>query len=338
MFIAHVANLTRQIRLGTGVTSLPYHNPLWTADRMLFLDHLTRGRMMLGVGSGALPTDYGMIGLGPAQMRGALEEDVDVLMHLLHSDEPLTVKTERYEMVGARTQFRPYTYPMFETAVTAVTSPTGPRIAGKHGMGVISVAASSDEGFAALADHWSVVEDKAAEHGQPVPSRSSWRLVAPMHLAPTRQQAIDDVQFGLAKFQEYFLDVLSGSILRAQGRTTDELVEWINESGFGVIGTPDDAIEMIERLREQSEGFGCFLLFHHEWALPDATQRHYELFARFVRPHFQHVTDRLVASADWCRSVTKDLRPQVVDAAAQAIARHEEERGRPPGPSRGAMS
>ena len=55
MFIAAAAQRTKHIRLGTGVSSLPYHQPLMLADRMVLLDHLTRGRVMFGVGPGALP-------------------------------------------------------------------------------------------------------------------------------------------------------------------------------------------------------------------------------------------------------------------------------------------
>ena len=43
IFIMAAAERTKHIRLGTGVTSLPYHNPLWVAERMVLLDHLTRG-------------------------------------------------------------------------------------------------------------------------------------------------------------------------------------------------------------------------------------------------------------------------------------------------------
>src|SRR5882762_8216057 len=107
IFIAHAANHTRHIKLGTGVVSLPYHNPLWVADRALFLDYLTRGRFMLGVGPGSLPTDATMIGLSPEDQRGALEDDFDVLMALLNGAE-VTAKTSRYNLVNARTQFSPY--------------------------------------------------------------------------------------------------------------------------------------------------------------------------------------------------------------------------------------
>ena len=56
LFIAAAAERTRHIRLGTGVSSLPYHHPLMLADRIIQLDHMTRGRVMFGVGPGALPS------------------------------------------------------------------------------------------------------------------------------------------------------------------------------------------------------------------------------------------------------------------------------------------
>ena len=56
MFIAGAAQITRHIRLGTGVVSLPYHHPFTLASRMMQLDHQTRGRAMFGVGPGALCT------------------------------------------------------------------------------------------------------------------------------------------------------------------------------------------------------------------------------------------------------------------------------------------
>src|ERR1041384_6409626 len=54
VFIAAAAERTRHIRLGTGVSSPPYHHPLTLAGRMSLLDHLTLGRAMFGVGPGAL--------------------------------------------------------------------------------------------------------------------------------------------------------------------------------------------------------------------------------------------------------------------------------------------
>ena len=94
VFIAAAAERTRRIKLGTGVVSLPYHHPLWVADRAMLLDHLTRGRFMLGVGPGSLPTDAAMVGLEPELLRPRLEEGLQAVLHLLESDEPLSMETE----------------------------------------------------------------------------------------------------------------------------------------------------------------------------------------------------------------------------------------------------
>src|ERR1700742_2354953 len=193
LFIAHCAQVTKNIKLGTGVLSLPYHNPFLVADRLVLLDHLTRGRAMLGIGPGALATDALQLGLDPSEMREALEVDADVLMHLLRSDEPITVQTPRYTLVEARLQMDSYTYPHAEVATAAIVSPSGPRLVGKYGIGMISVGATmSEAGFDALGLHWDVVEERAAETGQQT-DRDKWRLVGPMHLAETKEKAMKQV-------------------------------------------------------------------------------------------------------------------------------------------------
>src|SRR5262249_20489836 len=255
IFIAHVAAQTRHIKLGTGVISLPYHNPLWVADRMMLLDHLTRGRVMMGVGPGALPTDAIMIGIDPLDQRGALEQDFGVLMHLLTSDEPISIETPRYRLVNARSQLRPYTSPCFDIGVAAVASPSGPRLAGRYGVGLLSVGATISEGFDVLHLHWDVMEERAAKFGT-VADRSKWRLVGPMHLAETKDQAIRDVRPGLDAFCEYTQTTIAAPHFRAAGTTFDERLQWVNGTGLGVIGTPDEAIGQIERLHAQSGGFG----------------------------------------------------------------------------------
>src|SRR3954465_6278916 len=154
------AERPRHIRLGTGVTSLAYHNPLWVAERMVLLDHLTRGRAMLGVGPGSLPTDSAMIGLTPTDTRELLDVNFDVVMRLLRGDEPVSVETPTHRLVAAPLPLRPYTEPHMDVAVAAVASPTGPRLAGRYGVGLLSIGATMTEaGFDALAHHWNVMEE-----------------------------------------------------------------------------------------------------------------------------------------------------------------------------------
>ena len=319
-FLAFVAPQTRHIRLGTGVLSLPYHNPLWVADRANFLDMLTRGRFMLGLGPGALPGDAAMIGLEIEEQRTALEEDVDVLMHLLRSDEPITVDTPRYRLRNARSQYAPYSD--FDIAVAAIASPTGPRIAGKHGIGLLSIGATAQGGFDVLAHHWDVMEARASEFGTRA-DRSTWRLVGPMHIAETQEQAIEDVRYGLDAWAHYTQKILAVPHFRAAGETFEERVAWVNETGLGVIGTPDQAIDQIDRLMKQSNGgFGSYLLMHHEWARPEATKRSYELIAQHVKPRFQGTTSRLELAEQTAIDQWESLGDRVERAVQAASERH----------------
>jgi limonene 1,2-monooxygenase len=323
-FLAYLAPQTRHIMLGTGVVSLPYHNPLWVANRALFLDMLTRGRFMLGLGPGALPGDAAMIGIEIEEQRSALEEDVDVLMHLLRSDEPLTVDTPRYRLRNARSQYSPYSD--FDIAVAAIASPTGPRIAGKHGVGLLSIGATAQGGFDLLAHHWDVMEARAQEFNA-IADRAKWRLVGPMHIAETKQQAIDDVRYGLDSWAHYTQKILAVPHFRAAGETFEERVAWVNETGLGVIGTPDEAIDQIERLAKQSNGgFGSYLLMHHEWARPEATRRSYELIAQHVKPRFQGTARRLELAEQAAIDQWEVLGDRVEQAVQAATDRHLSER------------
>jgi limonene 1,2-monooxygenase len=322
IFIAWAAPQTSHIKLGTGVVSLPYHNPLWVADRALFSDRLLRGRFMLGLGPGALPTDAAMIGIDVEDQRTAFEEDVDVLMAILRG-ESVTASTSRYRLVDARTQYDPYSD--FDIGVAAIASPTGPRMASKHGISLLSVGATAQGGFDSLALHWDVMRERAPECGH-VPDRSRWRLGGPMHLAETKEQAIEDVRHGLDDWADYTQHVIAAPHFRAAGENFDERVAWVNETGLGVIGTPDEAIAQIERLDRQSGGFGSYLLMHHEWARHDATLKSYELFARHVMPRFTGSASRLEKSRDHAVSRWDELDKRHSDAIAAATERHAAER------------
>ena len=289
IFIAAAAERTRHIKLGTGVTSVAYHNPLWVADRMVMLDHLTRGRTMLGVGPGSLPTDSSMIGLTPTDTRELLAENLDIIMALLRG-ESVTRQTRTHNLIDAQLQLRPYSDPCFDIAVAAVASPTGPRMAGQHGVGLLSIGATlTQDGFDALAHHWSVVEERAAHYGQPTPDRSSWRLVGLMHVAETREQAYRDVEHGIVGWFNYFQKV--AAFLQMDVGSSEDvkgMIDFINEAGIGAIGTVDDARAQVQKLWDQSNGgFGAMLLLGHEWANPEATNRSWELIAQHVMPAFQ---------------------------------------------------
>jgi limonene 1,2-monooxygenase len=324
VFIAAASQRTRNIRLGTGVSSLPYHQPLMLADRMVLLDHLTRGRVMFGVGPGALPSDAFMMGIEVARQRDMMEESFEAILELLRGDKPVTRETDWFTLRDARLQLQPYSDPCFEIAVAAQVSPSGPRLAGRFGTSLLSLGATSAGGFDVLGSHWQVMEERSAEFGTTV-DRKKWRLVGPMHIADTKEQAYEDVKYGLAQWVDYFQRVAALPIAPETDDAT-ELADAMNASGFAIIGTPDDAAAQIERLVEQSGGFGTFLLMAHEWADRPQTLRSYELLARHVFPRFQGSSDSLVASRDWAA----ENRPEFIDAAVGAVMssvqKHHEER------------
>ena len=100
VFIGAAIERTRYIRLGSGVTSLPYHHPLMVANRFVQLDHMSRGRTMLGCGPGALPSDAYMMGIEPSTQRPRMEESLAAIMALLKCEEPVTMKTDWFELQG----------------------------------------------------------------------------------------------------------------------------------------------------------------------------------------------------------------------------------------------
>ncbi|MGH9307327.1 MAG: LLM class flavin-dependent oxidoreductase, partial [Acidimicrobiales bacterium] len=313
VFIAAAAARTSHIRLGTGVSSLPYHQPLILADRMVLLDHLTRGRVMFGVGPGALPSDAFMMGIDPMRQREMMEESLEAILALLDGSELVDRSTDWFTLRQARLHLRPYSNPRFEIAVAAQVSPAGPRAAGRFGLNLLSIGATSAGGFDVLGNHWRVMEERADEFGTSV-DRRGWRLVGPMHIAPTEEQARAEVAYGLADWVDYFRRV-AALPLAPEASDTEELVDTINATGFAVIGTPEMAAAQIHRLIDQSGGFGTYLFMAHEWADRVATANSYELFARQVMPQFQDSARSLVQSRDWAA----ENRPEFIGAATGAV-------------------
>jgi limonene 1,2-monooxygenase len=317
MFIAAAAERTRHIRLGTGVVSLPYHNPFMLADRMVQLDHMTRGRAMFGVGPGALVHDALKIGIDPADQRRMMNESLDIVIRLLKG-ETVTAKSDWFDIVGARLQVPPYTKPTMEMAVAAARSPSGGLAAGKHGIGMLSIGGTSPEALAHHAKNWGMYEAEARANGH-VPDRKKWRLVGLMHIAETREQARKNVEFGLKAFTQYFHDVATFPIVPPD---IEDPYTFLVESGTACIGTPDDAIGYIERLLQGSGGFGVIAELAHNWADWEQTKRHFELMARYVHPHFQGSREALRDSYDFATAHHVDFTGKAGAAVQAEIDRY----------------
>ena len=322
VFIAAAAERTKHIRLGTGVSSLPYHHPFMLADRINQLDHMTRGRAMFGVGPGALSSDAYMMGIPIDRQRDMMDEALAVLVRLLRGEE-VSHDSDWFKLNRARLQMSPYSRPSVEIAVASQVSPTGARAAGRHGLGLLSLGATSDGGFNALASNWAIAEDLARDNGQTM-DRSRWRLVGPMHIAETKEKAMADVRFGLERWLFYFREVANLPIVP---ETHGDPVEAFLKMPMAVVGTPDDAAAKIQALVDQSKGFGCFLFMAHNWAPWAETKRSYELFARYVAPRFQSLNVGREASMAWVKENKNDFTMQARMAVGARIMQHAQEKG-----------
>ncbi|OBG69720.1 LLM class flavin-dependent oxidoreductase [Mycobacterium sp. E3339] len=324
VFIAAAAERAKRIRFGTGVISLSYHNPLWVADRLMLLDHLTHGRIIGGVGPGSLPSDSAMIGLTPTDTRELLETNLDIVVRLL-AGETVSAKTATHQLFDAKLQLAPYSDGGIPLSVAAVASPTTARLAGKHGIGLLSIGATlTVEGFNALSYHWGIVEERAAAFGTRV-DRSNWSLVGLFHLAETEKQAREEVKFGIEPWFRYFQKVAAFPQMTMPGEQLDEMIDVINENGAGVIGTPERAREQVQRLWDQSGGFGCMLQMGHEWANPAATRRSAELFAAEVMPHFQGQAQPTLDAAARAGQARDSLAQSQLDAVAHMTKKYQDE-------------
>jgi limonene 1,2-monooxygenase len=314
LMIAAAAQRTKYIRLGTGVKSLPYYNPFMLAETMAQLDHMTRGRAMFGVGPGALPSDAKMIGIPVVELRRRMEESLDAIVALMKG-ETVTRKTDWFDLQRAQLSVGCFTRPMMELAVTVIRSPAGVVAAAKHGLGLLTLGPMSD----AVLDHhvanWGIYEAECQKHGH-VADRGKWRITLMMHIAETREKARADAAWGLPEFNNYSHDIVPAP--PAIPRDTPDLVDTAIEKQVAIIGTPDDAIREIERVRAKLGGFGAVLLFGNDLAPWPAQQRSFELIAEFVKPHFSHANALRAASYQRTAAVIGEFRQEAGAASAAA--------------------
>lgn len=291
IFLAAAAERTQRIRLGTGVISLPYHHPFMVAQRLVQLDHQSRGRLIFGSGPGALPSDAHTMGIDPMVLRDRQDEAMGVIKMLLNGADRFSYECEWFKLKDAKLHLRPLQDEM-EFAVASIVSPSGMTLAGKHETGVLSIGATVPAGMRALPNQWAFAEESAKLHGNTV-DRKNWRIVLNWHIAETREKAREQAKHGLFRHNnEYSVGTLKpgeGTIYK----TPDDAVNDVSNSQerTAVIGTPDDLIEKIRDMIKLTGGFGCVIGFVHDWASRQDTLRSWDLVARYVIPEVNGMLD-----------------------------------------------
>jgi limonene 1,2-monooxygenase len=219
LFIATAAERTR---LSTGVISLPCHHPLMVADRIVQLDYQTRGRAMFGFGPGLLPSDAMMLGIDLETQREGMADAIDVITRV-PAGEVITQQTDWYTMRDARLHLRPYSKPRPHLAIASAVTPYGGKLyggklAGRYDLGMLCVMAGSPNGYDTLDYNWDLANTEATQ-GR-VMDRANYRVMAPLHIAETREKAIDNVRVGFEKWQLYSYSVNPEGVLRSACRAS----------------------------------------------------------------------------------------------------------------------
>jgi alkanesulfonate monooxygenase SsuD/methylene tetrahydromethanopterin reductase-like flavin-dependent oxidoreductase (luciferase family) len=273
LLLAQALALTKNVRLGTGVTLLALHNPVYLAHRLAMLDHMARGRFQWGIGGGAIPTDLSLFGLdhtNPAAVRARSAEVLDVVLKLWASEGRFTyhgkffdIETPVLDPVKDRGYYmKPYQQPHPPIAVAASTPNSGSmRMAGERGWIAMSSSLLSRP---YLADHWRLVEAGAESAGRKA-NRSEWRIARDVLVAPTAAVARERARAVLGRnyVQHQYpnrLGTIQMTTIKLEPSLPDEAVtvDYLMENVW-IVGDPSECVEKIHQLHQESGGFGSLL-------------------------------------------------------------------------------
>lgn len=274
--IAAAAERTEHIRFGTGVVQVGLHHPLVALDRMILLDHLTRGRVSFGLGvGGGIPSDLTVFGLTPEVAGRRMQESLEVMLELLAGEGPVTASSDWFEMNEATLQLRPYTEPHMAFAV-ASGDPRNVDLMGRLG-GKVLLGGAPER----IEQVYEWLQQGAEKVGREA-SRDQIVLSYMMHLDESHERALAGFKDGAIREHFEFQVGVNG---RPKPDGSDD--DWYQDyASRHIIGSPEHAVERIAEMQEAGGDFGGIIFMNREWAGVDANRRSWRLFAEQVAPKF----------------------------------------------------
>src|SRR6516225_1830281 len=200
MFLAAAGERSKRIKLATGVISLPYHHPFNVAQRMVQIDWMVQ--------------------------RDQQDEAIGIIRRLMRG-ERVTAKSDWFTLQDAQLQLLPLQEEM-PFAVASQISPSGMTLAGKHGIGVISIGSMSNEGLNSLPTQWGFAEAAARKHGTSV-DRKDWRVLLSWHIAETREKARAEAREGLMRHHNQYI---FGTLQRPDAKPFNDPDEAVDKAAF----------------------------------------------------------------------------------------------------------
>ncbi|MEH6638247.1 MAG: LLM class flavin-dependent oxidoreductase [Porticoccaceae bacterium] len=275
LMIAQAIDQTQQITFATGAFILPYHHPAELAQRIAYLDHMTQGRLIIGVGAGGFPGDWKMFNVDAmaGDNRRMMAESLEIMVKFWTSEGPFEYQGEFWSVqrpadeTPTHFHLKPYQKPYPRIGITAL-SPGSPTLKIAGAKGYIPVCLSLGNTY--LRDNWAVVEQAAEEAGKKA-DRNDWRLGRDVFVAETdaeaRKLAINGPigrvwgeyllplfkQFGMTNVMKHDPDVAD----------SDVTVEYLADHNW-LVGSPDTVANKLADVVESSGGFGCLLTMNYD--------------------------------------------------------------------------
>jgi alkanesulfonate monooxygenase SsuD/methylene tetrahydromethanopterin reductase-like flavin-dependent oxidoreductase (luciferase family) len=294
IFATAVAQKTKRIRLGTGVTLLPLSNPIRTAEEYAMLDVLSDGRLDFGVGRGVLKAEYELFDIDEAESHGRFHESLEVILRAWTQD---TVSYEgKYYKVREVTSLpkpvqKPYP-PIWSACAVTPESFIWAGQKGFHPMIVPFAYPKHEDLQAKLHLYWSAL--KEAGHD---PQTREVLGVYHLYVAETDEEAHALARGHFVQYWRFFggLDQKAawqsadykeehGGLSKLFGSAT---YEDLDKGDCVIFGTPE---RCVQRLKRAEADFGLtypifevnFGGFPHKEAMKSL-----ELFAKYVMPQFK---------------------------------------------------
>ena len=316
LLIAQALMQTENIKLGPGVHLLPFHHPTELAHRIAYLDHLAQGRLLLGIGSGGLPTDMELFGVDfdSSEHRERTRESLEIMLHIWRGEGPSEYKgkywsvkipdPKEYEWATLRVYRKPFQQPHPPIGVAAASPGSETlKIAGEKGY----IPMSLGLGSAYMAGHWEAVLEGAARGNREPPPRSEWRIVRDVWVADTDEEAIRGAREGMLfrAWNEYLHPLFAygpypiTANMKHDPSIADEdvTVEYMLEH-LWLVGSPETVARKLRDLYELAGGFGVLLAMVLDHADDrEASEKSMRLLTEEVLPRVADLTGEPVAVA-----------------------------------------
>jgi alkanesulfonate monooxygenase SsuD/methylene tetrahydromethanopterin reductase-like flavin-dependent oxidoreductase (luciferase family) len=275
MFLASLIHRTKNIKLGTGVLALPNHHPAIVAAEVAMFDHLSKGRLLFGIGPGGLASDMELFDVLDNEARGQkMMEAIDVILELWATDPPYAIKTPHYEFgisatlipeLGVGTIGKPLQQPHPPILSTAM-SPFSSSVKTAVERGWAPMSANFCPQFV-IESHWKKYVEGCESIGVE-PTGDEWRVARNVVIAPTESEARDrvfDPEGSNYYYFNYLWEVLKAAnytaVMKQDPSTPDDAltIEDLIES-MVLYGSPDTVTEKLQALRDSTGPFGTLLM------------------------------------------------------------------------------